>query len=373
MATPPNEDHTIDDPTAPLPHTETLRSATEVPTGSIADELTQLWSDAGAGPEGRPEEDGDDGDADQETGTLVRACGLTVIGLAANDDDLARLSPAIGAATVVVPSRTLLVGLCDEVKGGIKAEISAFCSLSGKGTKQVCQEQVVLRATRDRALDLPSLITPLLITDLPAVLVVPDPRLLFSSIMEQLLPAIDLLVVDTRDAEDLKAVTARLTEIRTDSKLAIRDLAYERLLAWREAIADSYDEVLQRDGRLARVEASCVKGNAEGSLLLGWIESRLRGDLKPEVLINDKLSQGDRITAIHLEAETEQGPYKSRFEQSGQYVVLMHEKDGVSSCDLPRPSPNDVEILIHLLADPESDPIYDATLAAVSARYGIYR
>lgn len=372
MVTPPRKDNVPEDPHRPsdvMPLTETLRSPQEVPADSIAEELAQLWSDAGAGPEPQDEE----GASESSSSTLVRACGLTVIGIAANEDDLARLSPSIGAATVVVPSRTLLVGLCDEVVGGLRAEISAFCSIGGKGNKQVCQEQVILRSTRDRALDLPSLITPLLITDLPAVLVVPDSRLLFSSVVEPLLQAVDLLVVDTRGTEDLRSVTARLVEIRADHpRLAVRDLAYERLLAWREAIADSYDEVLDRHGRLSKVEASCVKGNPEGSLLLGWIESRLQADLKPDVRINNQHEDGERITAIHLEADTPRGPYASRFEQSGRFVVLMHEEDGVSSCDLPRPSPNDVEILIRLLSDPEQDPVYDATLTAVSARYGIF-
>lgn len=375
------------------PRSEPLLAPKAVPVAAIADELAELWREAAggqpaaAGPEDRRGDggardgdapDGDAGDADSASATdsdaaLVRACGLTVIGLAANAEQLGALGPAIAAATAVVPSRTLLVGLADDVEGGLRAEVSAFCTLGGPGARQVCQEQVILHARRDRAGDLPSLVTPLLVTDLPVVLIAKDPRLLFSALLDALVPAVDLLLVDTRSADDVKAVSARLHELLGRGNLAIRDLAFERLLAWREAIADAYDEVLAHGGRLTRVEASTIEDDAEGSLLLGWIESRFPVDRRPDVRLDRRPRDHERaVTALHLEAEVRGGAFRASFQQFGRHVIRVSEDDAcASSCDLPRPAPDDVDILVRLLADPDLDPVYEGALRAVCDHFGV--
>lgn len=340
---------------APEHHLEPLHSET-VDVTRVGQALQELWKKA-------------DNSKDEEA-AIVRACGLTVIGLAFSDAELMELSAEIGTATSVVPARTLLVQSGADIEGGLSAEVAAFCTLPGPDRKQVCHEQVLLRAARPRAEDLPALITPLTVPDLPAVLILGSHEAIHSRLVERLLPAIDVLITDTRGCKDVHGTFRKLLAIRDGRRVKIRDLAFERLATWRETIANAYDEVLTNRERLMAVEANCVGNDAEGSLLLGWIESRFPPGRRPFCQL-DRTARRETgiVTGIRMTVAGAGAPRTIAFEQRGRHVLRLDEGDHTTTCELPRPTPDDRHLLTRILIDPQNDRIYDRTLRTVVERF----
>lgn len=314
-----------------------------------------------------------DAERTQEEGqAMVRACGLTVIALAASDADLAEICARVGAATAVVPARTLMVQTAAREAGdqGISAEISAFCTL-GPGGRQVCQEQVLLKATAARARDLPSLITPLPIPDLPVALYLAGTGLLASPVLPGLLPAADLLLVDSAGSPSLPAAFGALAGIEAEHGVAVRDLAYERLLPWREAVAAGFDRFGGARPRLDYVEAMCTELDPEMNLLLAWIASRLPAESRPEFAVVEtsaEASAGQDVRRLRIGFADGRRRGTIDLRQLGRHVVEVDGERGDSPCSLPRPVPDDAEILVRLLSDPQGDRTYRDTLRAARER-----
>lgn len=336
-------------------HLEALTRPRTVGADRIGDSLREMWSQA-------------DAESTEDAGqAMVRACGLTVIALAASDDDLNRTCVQVGIATAAVPARTLIVQTDASVDGGLSAEVSAFCAL-GAGGRQVCQEQVLLKCAADRVADLPSLITPLPVPDLPVVLFLATPDLLEGELVDRLLPAIDLLVLDSSGALELARTFHRLVRIHDRRGIGLRDLAFERLLTWREAIASAFDQA-GPDGRLSRVEVVGTGGDSEAQLLLGWVASRFDGEQAPEIRMRrpagDQQGQG---RSLRLDFRGGAEIDRCLLQQSGQHVIQQEESGSKTACSLPRPMRPDDELLIRILSDPQGDRIYDQALRAAIHR-----
>ena len=331
------------------PQVETYHQQ-QVDIQDVGHSLAELWKKA----------DNKEGDE----GALVRACGLTVVGLADSDEDIAVMSTEVGLATTIVPARTLLVHIGAEVDGGISAEIAAFCTVGGPGRKQVCHEQVMLRATRERIDDLPSLINPLSVPDLPSVLILGDAAMLTSDLVDQLLPATDVVILDTEGVEDVRATYKFLRRLRDARRISARDLAFERLATWRESIATHYDEVLERDERLMAVEATTGANDGEAVIVLGWIESCLPPTRRPFVSLERTDAEK---TTLRLTVGKGGSTRTIALERHGRHVIRVDECDD-DTCTLPRPAPEDRHMLSHILGDPQNCHSFDKTVDAILER-----
>lgn len=336
---------------------EALTTPQEVDVGKVAEALAELWKRADA--------------AEDEGGSaVVRACGLTVIAIATGSAAMGRIRAQLGAATAAVPARTLIVELAADVHKGLSVEVAAFCSIGPRGAKQVCQEQVVLHAAKDRVADVAPLVTPLPIADLPVVLYLDDPALLDSELLDQLLPVVDILVTDTANCRDLVPVYRRFLEIEDVEQIAVRDLVFERLETWRESIAATYEELQNGPLHVDGVRLLSARTSSQGALLLGWLESRL-ADQRPAVQRFEDVDsppEDDAICSVELTFSTARGHVKATFRQLGCNVAreLSHGAD--VDCELPKPVPHDDLLLTRILGDPQADAAYDASLRAALAR-----
>ena len=336
---------------------QALTTPRTVEVGDVSDALRDLWGQA-------------DAETGEESGqAVVRACGLTVIALAEGEGDLSRLMAQVGEATAAVPARTVLIQIDAEVEGGLSAEVSAFCTL-GPGGRQVCHEQVVLRASRARREDLPPLITPLPVSDLPVVLLLARPDLLRTRLVERLLPVVDVLLTDSARSDDPDATLGDLLRLRDRRGMVGLDLAFERLGPWRDAIAGAWDRARAPGLRLDRVEATFHGRDPGAALLLGWIESRLADCGHPEVRLtsSEATADGGESRAIRLEFHTDQGSVCTQLRQYGQHVTEVGSDQDSIACALPRPLLSDVEVLVRILNDPQDDPVYAEALRAAVDR-----
>lgn len=321
--------------------------------------LSQMWRGADAAV-------GEDGEA-----AIVKACGLTLIAIASSDAEFAATSAAVAAATSAVPARTLLVQIDADVPKGLSADVAGICSLGPAG-RPICQEQVIVKAAKSRVGDLPSLIAPLPVSDLPAVLLIQDVALVRSDLVRRLLPVIDVVIVDTRHCDDVAETFAALLAFEDAHRLVVRDLAFERLTVWREAIASAYDEVKGEGAQVTAVSATCPGEAAEGWLLLGWVESRFPQHGRPFVRMKrpagSKSHAGGAVCAIELEVQDSDKRSDIRIEQQGNCVLPVTARGDEPVPGLPRPLADELELLTGVLLDPSRDRAYDSTLRAVIAR-----
>jgi hypothetical protein len=321
--------------------------------------LSDLWRETGEGTFAA------DGTA------VVRACGLTVIGLAADEEDLVRVASALSVATAAVPARTLVAQLDADVED-VLADVSATCALGGPAGRHVCRETIHLRVPRGRAASLPALIAPIPFTDLPVVVFAPRADLLDDALVLRILQGADLMVTDIALAADPAAAMRRLLEWRRLAAVPVRDLAFERLATWRETIAGAWDETAGRGAALERFEIAAAP-SAEGLLLGAWIETRL-GREGIVALRESAPAPPDAggvaavdVDAVARDGRQPTGRIRLAYRRYGPHVVRVDAEAGGDVCALPAPGPDVTYLLAHLLADPRADAVYEAALRRAAA------
>jgi glucose-6-phosphate dehydrogenase assembly protein OpcA len=196
-------------------------------------------------------------------GTNVRATTLNLVAFAASDDHVNRISDAI---TTIGSSRPLRALVAVPGSGGLRATVSCSTWL-GAGGQEVCTELVLIEAA---AAALPSALLGLLIPDLPVFLLWQGEIGEHRRLLEQLAAQATRLLLDS-DECGLEA-TASVSGLTP----ALTDLAWTRLIPWREALAGFADASAGlRDLRRATAVAARGPEN-EAGLMAGWLRSRLQ-------------------------------------------------------------------------------------------------
>ena len=188
------------------------------------------------------------------------------------------------------PSRTILLLADPEADDGIDAEVSVECFTMPGLERLVSTEVVRLRLRGGRVRAPSSIVEPLLLHDLPAFLRwrgLPD---FGSQPFEQLVEAVDRLIVDSTEWPDLPRPYARLVEFFDRS--AVSDIAWARTERWRRQLATLWPAIA--NVRLLRVTGT----PAQAHLLVGWLRSRLgRGDIELEH------EAADRLRGVEVDGE----------------------------------------------------------------------
>ncbi len=246
--------------------------ARPVDIAAVEHELTQLWKAAAEDTlEGQP---------------VVRACILNLVAYAPNEGTAEHVSEVISQASGRHPSRSIvIVAGAGPGSGRLQASVSAHCQIPPEGGKQVCCEQITLRASGPALDELHGTVLPLLVPDLPFFLWWHDGPPWTGHLFRELLQACDRLVVDSADFAPERAERALvgLQRLAQEGDVAVGDLNWSRLTQWREVLAQFFDAPPARQylDRLDRVEVevASLRGRepdlTEGLLLVGWLASRL--------------------------------------------------------------------------------------------------
>jgi Glucose-6-phosphate dehydrogenase subunit len=173
------------------------------------------------------------------------------------------------------PSRTILLFPCPDVADDVlEGEVDFRCFVRGGHEKEICSEVISIRLCGNRAAAPASVVTPLLVPDLPVFLRWRGPLPFGAQELEQMVDVVDRLVVDSREWTDMRGDLARLHELF--HHVAVSDIAWARTLPWRAGVADLWPDV--RDAAVLRVAGP----EAEAVLLQGWLSGRLARDVRLE-------------------------------------------------------------------------------------------
>ena len=379
-----------------LQHSISLGEPRAIDLSSIETELASLWRQAVNGGE------------DSETPTVVRACSLNFVVVADNDKNSAAIDRLLGEITVAHPSRVFLVTAVRETASpSLEAWVSARCSVPLPGEKQVCSEQINLVANGTDVSKVSSIITSLLVPDVPLVLLWKTRVERNDHVLKSLVGIADHVVLDSADhREPLGQFIAWQQLVQNTHALATyADLAWAKLAAWRNVLADTFEPpILRKQLRglthlhveYASGASTHRSGLSQSFLLIGWLARSLgwtRGgpatDGSSDVYTAKFKREGGsvdvRITPRNSQKNSDEG-IESITIETGENVSVRLESDRSATCVqvtkrlgngpgntslVSVRCPDDDELLAHQLEMPGTDELYvDSMRWLMSSRVG---
>lgn len=236
-----------------------------VDVAAIERELRLLWSEA-ASSEGSP--------------AVTRATLLNLVVRVASRDGETAAASTVARVASAVPCRALVV-VEEAARLGdtppLETWISAHCTPAHADRRQVCCEQVTIRAQPAAQAHVPALVRRLVQGDLPTVLFWPGD--FETPLAAKLADTSDRWIVDTAECSSASKGLATLAAWQAAHPRAeAHDLAWDRLAIWRELTAAFFDAPAAgaEAGDIRRLELE-HGARARGAALLfaGWMASRL--------------------------------------------------------------------------------------------------
>lgn len=244
---------------------------------SVEQELGELWKQH-------------TGDASvEEDGAVMRARVLNLLVYVSSKAALDEVNQLLGEITSAHPCRVIvMLAEREALDQDIEMFVSAHCLVQAGGDhKNLCGEQVTLKARGRFTVELPSAAVPLIVPDLPIFLWWRDAPRLHDQIFESLARTADRVVIDSADFsqpyEDVRELVALLKRRRAEHA-AVSDLNWARLTSWRTLLASFYDVEEYRDALrtidrvlIEYVPHSLAPGQVapKALILAGWLASRL--------------------------------------------------------------------------------------------------
>lgn len=252
--------------------TQLLAEPREVDVVAIEREVTALWKDASGGSDP----------------SVTRACALNFIVVTENEEELDELANMAGEVSLAHPARIfLIVANRAGASPKLDAWISARCSLPVPGGKQVCCEQINLTAHGPEAQKIPSIVTSLLVSDVPTVLLWKAEVNVGNEVLLDLAKVVDRILIDSsKDMMPEPALAAWRTLVSTGKGNAtFGDLAWTRLVPWRSLVAGAFNSPEMR-AMLSSISSVMVEysstsrpqhsGLSQALLLVAWLANKLK-------------------------------------------------------------------------------------------------
>src|SRR5882672_3669971 len=337
---------------------------------------------------------------------IARASVLNLIVYAEREVHARRAARSIADLALRHPSRAIVVLADRDRREGLERRIEMHCQLPiADGARQVCYEQILVRARGDVDDRLASAVIPLLVPDLPVFLWWTGTPPLGSRSFADLLRLTDRLIVDSADfarPEVTLPVIARITEAAR-GRFGITDLNWTRLTPWREIATAFFDVPSWRlflDGITGLRVGFAVDMDgrdihpSQALLLVGWLASRLgwrpvealapseaggllfrmsRGDGAPIMVrlrprFERGLDAGD-VSGIRIQAtlgrESAEFVIKRAPDQRHATATVFLDGERRWERTMPLPSPAIVELIGEELSILGSDRTYEAALGAL--------
>jgi glucose-6-phosphate dehydrogenase assembly protein OpcA len=205
-------------------------------------------------------------------GGVLRACSMTFVVLVDEEDDAMQLGETLALLMRSHPSRAIVIRL-SEAPDRLEGHVLAQCWKPFGHSQQICCEQIELIASVNRLADVPSIVSPLVVPDLPTVVWFRSTRIATAPDISGILQLGTKLIVDSAHAG-----SPSFGDIRTlaASGFVIGDLAWTRLTALRQLIAQLLEGRDAASVTSAVIEHCGHEAGAEARYLQAWLRSSLK-------------------------------------------------------------------------------------------------
>jgi glucose-6-phosphate dehydrogenase assembly protein OpcA len=201
--------------------------STTIQPDRILRELSELWVNFGKQ------------DGDQSTGVL-RACAMTLVVVADAKENAADVGETLAALMRDHPSRAIVVRVLDDANPELEARVLAQCWMPLGQRRQICCEQIEISSSNISLVDVPAVVLPLIVADLPVILWSRIPGLFATPALDALSRLATKTIIDSAAFPDAGSALRQLARVAS-SGLVLGDLAWTRLTRWRELIAQIFE------------------------------------------------------------------------------------------------------------------------------------
>ncbi|HVB28376.1 MAG TPA: glucose-6-phosphate dehydrogenase assembly protein OpcA [Terriglobia bacterium] len=359
---------------------------------TLEDELSELWRAAAEDPGSEH--------------PVMRASVLTLLAFVEREEEGRETFNLISHVIAQNPCRAILmVAEPKEKPEGLSAWISAQCHLPPSGARQVCCEQIYVRARGEAVKGLDNVVLPLIIPELPVYLWWRAGRFAPPEFLNQLFRMTNRVLVDSGRFEepelDLAALAWQVEKFRNADGMAFSDLNWARLTPCRELIAQGFDsaEACSCLQDLSEVSLEWRQGpGTEGSrtaqalLLTAWLGSRLGWQPVSRITASAhpgrvlEFRRGDKPIRVEWAVRRESGKPSTPFRVTlktgstppAQFSVTESEEEGIvrTRAEMPGHAPlertarllvmGEVELVNEELKFPERDRVYEEALNLIA-------
>jgi glucose-6-phosphate dehydrogenase assembly protein OpcA len=311
----------------------------------ILKELADLW--VSTGKEG----------GEAESQGVLRACSMTLVVIGEAAEDAAALGETIAALMPEHPARAIVIRLTGPGERALEQRVYAQCWMPFGQRRQICCEQVEISCSDAALADLPSVVLPLAVPDLPLFLWCRSPRLLDRPEFREIADMADRLVLDSARLADPKAALERVAAEVQAGRL-VADLAWTQLTRWREMLA----EVFENRQNLAHLAGTVNFTVGDG----GAVTTRA---LYMAAWVKDALESLHVAIQVTISANPNQQPFFLDLASGGFTVRLERRQERMLTtvnglCQSTHlPLPNDYLLMREELGIVRRDPVFEKALA----------
>lgn len=299
-----------------------------VQPGDIERELNRLWEQTTA--------------TAQDKSARVRSSVLNLVVYTSSDAAAEKLFETVGRLSGRHPSRAIILSAePHHEQSSLDTSINSYCFEDPGSGAQVCCEQVLVGANGEPANHLRSIVTPLLLPDLPMYLWWMGRPDYDAETFTDLIRFTDKLIIDSNSFAPSGEALRRALQLQRERNrvCAVQDINWIRLLRWFESIARFFDDPALRPHlagiQRLRVEYAAGRDNAspaQAALLAGWLFSRLGqepGDVElaavpapsvpPGTVVSFELGtlHEDKPASFHLRLKDDDASHAHAYAQVG--------------------------------------------------------
>ena len=312
-------------------------------------------------------------------GGVVRLSVLNLVATCVDVGSADMATQAVGRLGAKHPARAIIILADPDGEDRIDADISLQCSAVDAG--QVCAEQVRVQVGGEVAYHLASVVTPLLVPDIPVYLWLIGSPSLQQAFGQDAVAICERLIIDSGEYDD-HAGTLRTLSEELDSvgdAISLSDVAWERITTWRQLIAESFDGEGVRGflHGITRVDVECSgdRISAQTWLIAGWLASRLDwlGSREaPRVGITsrqvDEIGEHD-LVRVALRCGFDGHEALVTLERRGSALYSVIDVDGGITAEraVPVAELDTIDVVGRLLETSGEDPVYRAALRSAAA------
>lgn len=307
-------------------------------------------------------------------GAAVRLSVLNLVAACVDVESADLASQAVGRLGAKHPTRAIIILADPEGSAQMEADLSLQCS--AVDAAQVCAEQIRLVVGGRPAYHLASVVTPLLVPDIPTYLWLVGSPPLRQAFGQDAIAICERLIFDSGAYDDATGTVRLLAdelEVVADA-VSLSDIAWERTRTWRQLIAHSFDgEAVRRFLRgITRVDVECSGDgvSAQAWLLAGWMASRLgwtgTADRPRVVTTARRVDDVPERNLLRVALRCEAGGHKALITVERRAADLhgVIDVDGGIHAEraVPVPELDSVDMVGSLLESSGEDPVYRAAL-----------
>ena len=236
----------------------------------IVNELSRVWADIST-------------EVEQQTGEIpIRTSILTLIIIARGESQIRVAHETLHELVEQLPSRVIVVEVSPE-DSAFDASVAGHCRLHS-GPRTPCYEVIELHTPPDRIKAVPSLLAQLELSGIPSAMWWVGQIDFEADEFKRLAATADRVIIDSSRFDSALDTFASFDSFlrHNDSLCSGTDLAWARIVRWREAIAQAFDhpETIELLPAIEAIEIGFDStAEAQALLLLGWLASRLKWSL----------------------------------------------------------------------------------------------